>query len=226
MEATPAAPTAAGPPVRGRHLRGTLEFDRIVTFNDAVYAIALTLLVVTIEVPRVPEPTNRRALYDALQDMQPQVITFFTSFIVIASFWVANHRFVERLGAFDRPLLRANLLYLAFVAFLPFPAAVLGDFDRNAVAVTFYAITLAVLSAVEALMFWLAWRGNLLRRVVTPSIVRYGTIAALIPVGMFLLSIPIAFVEPWLAILSWFVSFPLEAVLDRFKPAGADDVFG
>ena len=214
---------AVGP---GRFERGTLEFERIVTFNDAVYAIALTLLVVTIEVPRMPDSADRRALLDALQDMQPQVVTFFTSFVVIGSFWLANHRFVDRLGAVHRPFMRVNLLYLAFVAFLPFPAAVMGDFADNAVAVTFYAITLAVLSSLEALLFWVAWRGDLLRRAVTPSIVRYGTVAALVPVAVFLISIPIAFFQPWLGIVAWLVSFPLEAIVDRFKPPGADDVFG
>ena len=226
MEAIPAAAPTPEPAVRGRYARGTLEFDRIVNFNDAVYAIALTLLVVTIEVPKIPDSANRRALFDAISDMQPQIIAFFTSFAVIGSFWLAHHRFVDRLAVIHRPLVRANMLYLAFVAFLPFPAAVLGDYDDNAVAVIVYAVTLAIISSLEALLFWLAWRGDLLRRQVTQPIVRYGMVTALIPVGMFLLSIPVALVKPWLGIIMWFVSFPLEALADRFKPPGADEVFG
>jgi uncharacterized membrane protein len=225
MDVTPVAqPTAAEPP-RCRYERGTLEFDRIVMFSDAVYAIALTLLVVTIEVPRIADSTSRRALFDALDDMRPQVITFFTSFVVIGSFWVAHHRFVARLSAIHRPFLWANLVYLAFVAFLPFPAAVMGDFDGNAVAVIFYAITLAIVSALEAVMFRIAWRGELLRRRVTLPIVRYATTAALIPVACFLISIPVALVEPWLGIAVWFLGFPLEAVLDRYRPPGTDEAF-
>jgi hypothetical protein len=70
---------------------------------------------------------------------------------------LGHHRFVSRLRAVSRPLMYATLVYLAFVAFLPFPAAVLGAYDDNPVGVAFYAASLAILSGLEGVTF--CWRG-------------------------------------------------------------------
>ena len=222
MSHTPSVPR---PSAGGRYERGTLEFDRVANFSDAIYAIALTLLVIDIDAPTIADASNRRQLLDALVDLGPKIITFFVSFVVIGSFWVAHHRFVGRLAAIDRLSVRVNLAYLAVVACLPLPAGVLGEYADNAVAVVFYAAFLAVLSTLESVLLWFAWRGGLYRRPVTRPVVRFGLAASLIPVGMFVLSVPFALIDARLAIGVWFLAFPAEALLERFKPPGADEFY-
>jgi uncharacterized membrane protein len=198
--------------------RASFEFERVAFFCDAVYAIALTLLVTSLDVPDIIHETNAGDLWSALGDVRGRIITFFVSFLVIGSFWLGHHRFVSRLRAVSRPLMYATLIYLAFVAFLPFPAAVLGTYDDNPVAVAFYAVAMAILSGLEGVTFWLAWHEDLLTHRLSGPALRWSMLATLTPVAMFLISIPIAFVDPSLGILTWFVTFPIEAVLERFRP--------
>ena len=174
MDTTPVdQPTAAEPP-RGRYERGTLEFDRIVMFSGRGLRHCAHVAGRDhrgAQNRRLDQPAGpvRRSRRHAAPG-----IAFFTSFVVIASFWVAHHRFVARLTAIHRRLLWANLVYLAFVAFLPFPAAVMGDFDGNAVAVISTPSRWPSWGrALEAVMFRMAWRGKLLRRRLTLPMVRY-----------------------------------------------------
>lgn len=104
-----------------------LEFDRIAFFTDAVYAIAMTLLIVAIAVPAVHPSDSNRAMLDALNDKRDEFVAFFIGFAVLGNYWFANHRFVSRLKQTNSRLMGWSLVYLAFVAWLPFPTAVLGN---------------------------------------------------------------------------------------------------
>jgi hypothetical protein len=75
-------------------------------------------------------------------------------------------------------------------------------------------------------MYARAQHEHLFRRDIPPDVFRWGMVAALVPVAAFIVSIPIAFVSPTLALVSWLIVFPVEHLVDRVKPAGADDFFG
>ena len=64
----------------------------------------------------------------------------------------------------------------------------------------------------------MAWRQDLFTQRLGGAAFRWSMLATLTPVAMFLISIPIAFVDPTLGIVTWFVTFPIEAVLERFRP--------
>ena len=120
--------------------RGT-EFDRFVFFTDAVYAIAATLLIVSVDVPHVPPGTRGLSrLLEALGDVAPQLFSFALGFWLITRFWMANHRFVSRLAGIDRRFIGLTLVYLGLIAFLPFPTAFLGDNSVNPVSVSLFAL--------------------------------------------------------------------------------------
>ncbi len=108
-------PPAGGRSTR-RYQRGTDEFTRVLAFSDAVFAIAMTLLVVGIEVPELSETDSVDELAGALNDDLPSFISFVISFLVIGRYWVAHHSFINRLAAIDARLIGINLIYLLFIA--------------------------------------------------------------------------------------------------------------
>ena len=80
-----------GTPARHYRRRSEeLEFDRVAFFSDAVFAIAMTLLVVGIGIPKVKEGGD---LGEALSSKDAEIFSFFLSFVVIGFFWLAHHRF-------------------------------------------------------------------------------------------------------------------------------------
>jgi uncharacterized membrane protein len=206
-----------------RHNEG-LGFDRVVFFTDAVFAIALTLLVVSIAVPHLVKDTgNPSTMLHALDDLIPDFIGFFIAFILIARYWMAHHYFFGQLRAIDTGLISINMVYLAFVAFLPFPSALVGRYEQNPISILLFALCLGIISSLEALQLRHAYRKNLLQDDISPDVYRWTMLGSLSPVAVFLLTAPIAFVSTTLCLLSWLVTIPIGALLNRRAPAGASD---
>ena len=219
-----AADRAARAPAPERYARESpgLEFDRVAFFSDAVFAIAMTLLVVGIGIPQVRDAE----LGDALRDKGSEITSFFVSFVVIGAYWRAHHRLFHRLTGVSPRLINANLVFLAAIAFVPFPTALAGRYSSEPESIVIYAITLAVASGILAVISVIAQRDDLFRTRLTPEASRFALVASGIPVVVFLGSIPLALVDTRFALWSWLLIIPLEVVADRWlKPEGADELF-
>jgi uncharacterized membrane protein len=212
-------------PTRRVFERETLEFERVAFFSDAIFAIAMTLLVVDLDAPKLLHPTNGGDLWEALGDMQSQLIMFFISFAVLGGFWLAHHRYFGRLATIDRQATAVNLLYLAFIAFLPFPSSVLGAYSDNPVAVAVYACCIAAIALVDSLMAEIAGRHGLYRRPPSAVVIRWQRVLSLIPAAYFLASVPLALVSASAALYSWIGLFPLSVVIQRRVPAEVTEFF-
>jgi uncharacterized membrane protein len=209
-------PTAAA----RRYERDSLEFERIAFFSDAVFAIALTLLVTGLDVPSIAHEQSNSELWQALNDQQPRILMFFISVAVIGSFWLAHHRYVRHLTAFDRPTAYMNLAYLGLVAFVPFPSAVLGEYSDNAVGVSFYAITIALVATAGTLLDELSYHRHLHDGEPPPGAMWWRLMNSAVPVAVFLLSIAVAFgLSPGLALFSWLLTIPAARIVDRLTPS-------
>ena len=207
-----------------RHGEG-LEFERAAFFTDAVFAIAMTLLIVAVAVPSLRHTASSSDLLGALDDKKSEFFAFFIGFAALGNYWIANHRFFGYLGSVSSGALALTLVYLAFVAWLPFPTALLGTYDRNPVAVSLFAASAGLVSALEAMLMRQAQRDGLFRRPVPDAAYRFAMQGSLLPVVFFLVSIPVAFVDTYVAIAIWFLTLPGETLLDRRRPVGFDDAF-
>jgi uncharacterized membrane protein len=205
--------------------RGSEEFSRVLAFSDGLFAIAMTLLVVGIGTPMLGDGNDARELLEAYGDLHSEIISFFISFAVIGRYWVAHHQFFRNLRAMDYRLVWLNLLYLAFIAFLPFPTGVLGSYFENPISVASYGVAVAVVSGLEVVLFRHAYRAGLLVREMSEPVYRYGRGASVLPVAFMLLSVPVAFLNTIAAVVCWFLAVPIQVVLDRYRPAGAEDWF-
>ena len=151
-----------------RHSPG-LEFDRFVFFSDAVFAIAMTLLVVGIGIPHVAS----RNLEHALSEKNDEIISFFISFFVIGFYWLGHHQFFGRLQCVNARLMKLNLVYLAAIAFVPFPTALAGKYTEDPISIVIYAVTLSLASGLDALMEYVANRDGLFRRTMPSPVLRF-----------------------------------------------------
>jgi uncharacterized membrane protein len=197
----------------------------LLAFSDGVFAIAITLLVVGIAVPTLADGDSIDELADALHDLAPNFISFFISFGVIGRYWVAHHHFFALLARADGGLVGINLLYLAFIAFLPFPTALLGTYFENPLSVSLYAVMVAIVSGLEVVLFRHAHLRGLLSEEMPADVYRWGVIGSLSPVAFFLASVPVAFVSTTLAVGVWFLGIPFGILANRWKPADADRFF-
>lgn len=185
---------------RDRHRRdgNEIEFSRIVAFSDGVFAIAITLLVLSFG---VPEHLHGESLSEALWGQRHNLLAYAISFAVIGRFWLLHHRFFTDVVAFDRRLLGLNLFYLAWIVLIPFSSDVLGDHGGQAASVILYAVNLAGVSLIGMAMAVHARAAGLLRA--SPEEVRELGRKSLFVAGVFLASVPLALVVPDWAPLLW-----------------------
>jgi TMEM175 potassium channel family protein len=182
-----------------------LEFSRIVAFSDGVFAIAITLLALTIEVPT--DLPASKAIGDVLWDRRGDLLAYAISFAVLGRLWLAHHRFYSSLQRFDNKLMSLNILYLAWVALVPVTSDVLGDFGDKPTAVILYAGIMLGLNTTFAVSIYYAHRAKLLRPEAAEMERRFAAPATTAIAAVFALSIPVAVLNPTVGILMWLAIF-------------------
>jgi uncharacterized membrane protein len=181
------------PRATGHYERDTVEFARAFTFFDAVYAFALTLLVVNLDPPDAADWESLATLLGS--GIEWQLLGFVISFAVIAVFWRVNHGLVALLRALSPATIVANLVAIAFVVLIPFSTQGISDVETadEPLAVAVYAVNISCAVLAQSAMFWVArhdgvvadplpWRADAVRFVDT-----------LMTPAIFLASIPIAY---------------------------------
>ena len=201
--------------------RGTQGFERVIFFSDAVYAISLTLIAVQLVLPALTDLSSSdvgQVIAESLGNIWAYAFTF----IWVALYWKANHRFTLTLRRMDGRYIWAVLIYLAFIALLPLPAALLGEeWDPRALA--FFFIYMACVSLAEVVLILLAIRDGLLVRALTKEEGRGWVLSSVIPVVAALVAAPMAFVTAYgnyIAIATMLVVvYGLRALVRRRYPA-------
>jgi uncharacterized membrane protein len=188
--------------------------DRIVNLSDGVFAIAITLLVLDIHVPDIPENLVASELPGELLSLWPKYLGYFLSFVGISSFWLIHHAIFRPIRAYDRVLLYLNFLFLMLVAFVPFPTSLLGEYGNYQLPVAIYAATLAVGRLLLTALHWYSTRNDrLLDEPQDPATVRFFLIRGLTIPAIFLLSIAVSFVSVSAAIWTWLIMLAIDAIL-------------
>jgi uncharacterized membrane protein len=199
---------------------GFIEYDRVIFFSDAVFAIAITLLAINLR-----GPAGVQASAHEINLAIPRIVGFAISFVVIAFFWLSHHTIFRYVVALDRPLIALNFAFLAVIAFLPYPTDLLSASTTRA-SVIFYAICCALAGLAEA-GFWLyATRSPVgLASPAARPVRNYILVRILRVPGVFMLSIPIAVAEPRIAPFIWLLIWISGTMLNRFRPlpVGSED---
>jgi uncharacterized membrane protein len=208
-EAQP-APQSAPRRAQFQRDQSELEFGRIVAFSDGVFAIAITLLVLALQIPE-----GVSDFPETLRDQAPDFFAFALSFAVLAQVWYFHHRFFGSLSGYDGTLITFNFVYLALVTLVPFSSQVIGDYGDESAAAIIYALNIAGLGIGGTLMTRYAFRHSLVRTEVAELLGVGSGPRGLLIAGIFLASIPIALVDANAAEWSWLVMFVIASIATR-----------
>jgi uncharacterized membrane protein len=187
------------------------DLGRIMAFTDGVMAVAITLLVLNIEVPDV----TREELDDALFDLVGSLGSYLLSFALIGRFWVVHHSMFETLRAFDGRLMGLNLLFLALIGLMPFATDLYDRYNDESIAAAVFGATLGLAAFVNWLMHVHIKRRGLVREEHRETSEVFASPVAFGFTAIFLLSVPVAFVNPDLALLTWVSTIVLRYPLRR-----------
>jgi uncharacterized membrane protein len=190
---------------------------RIGAFTDGVMAVAITLLVLNIQVPHA---LHGQELGDALVDLLPSLGAFVLAFALVGRFWVIHHNLFEKLHGFDGTLMVLNLAFLALIVLIPFSSELYDTYTKDALAAAVLGANLGLAAMAHWAMTIHVVRARLIheeRREETEPGIGLGITAA------FLASVPAAFLSVHLAEALWIstvvVRYPLRKLGRRTTSA-------
>jgi uncharacterized membrane protein len=177
------------------------DLGRIVAFTDGVMAVAITLLVLNIDVPDL-RSGNEDELADELLDLLPSFAAYALTFALVGRYWVVHHRLFERLRGFDGTLMALNLAFLALIVLVPFSAELIDRYNEEAIAAAVFGGILGLAALVDWSMVRYVVRRQLVREEARDAMKSSGAIALSL-CAVFFLSVPAAFLNVHLAQALW-----------------------
>ena len=193
----------------------TFSKSRIVGFSDAVFGIAMTLLVLEIAVPTY-ETINQFGLRDVLAKRTPNFIGFIVSFFVSALYWIDYLKITKFSSNFSTKALWANVFLLFFVVLLPFSTALYVNGIRFIGPFVFYSINLALI-AVMALILLRVIAKQEQEKTGLDSLTRNWLSSKIInTILVWCLAAALAFVSITVARFTWVLIFIIEPFIDWY----------
>ena len=190
--------------------RDSLDTARVETLADGVFAIAMTILIFNITVPTLANPAELPA---KLLSLWPRVLSYAISFVVLGVYWIGHHNQFAYIRRADRLFLWINILFLMCVAFIPFSAALLGQYPNQPIALVEYGANLVIVGTVLLIHWWYASAGHrLVDADLDPTLIRLASRRILRAPIAYLVAIALAFVSVPLS-LTIYVLVPLWYIL-------------
>lgn len=120
------------------------QLERLIFFSDAVFAIAITLLIIEVRPPHLGFHATDRDQLVALANLIPNFVAFFISFFVIGAFWAGHHRAFSLARHWSPALVTPNIFMLAAIVFMPFATAYMGtNMGQRVPSMVYDAVLLA-----------------------------------------------------------------------------------
>jgi uncharacterized membrane protein len=197
-----------------------IGMERIDSFSDAVFAVAITLLILTIGVPDVASQFADQQLPSALADLYPKFFGYVLSFVIIGHFWMHHHDLFRFIRRHDGGLIWLNHFFLMCIVFLPFPTELMSTYENSRWAVGFYAVSLAVCSLMMCALWWYATsRRDLVEGTMEKGHVQDSIYSFLAASLVFLLSLALLPVSTSVTKLFWITIWPVNTLIGRkFNP--------
>jgi uncharacterized membrane protein len=151
------------------------ETTRVEAFSDGVFAIALTLLILSIKIPNRDAFVTSEKLWFALINLWPSYLAFLLSFAAVLIMWINHHGFFKYLRKINNGFLYANGFLLLTVTFINFPTAVLAVYFATPavnIAAAFYSGTILLINiAYNLLWFSSAYKRRLVKDEISDELI-------------------------------------------------------
>ncbi|GAB4308402.1 MAG: TMEM175 family protein [Methanobacteriaceae archaeon] len=178
--------------------------NRLENFVDAVFAIAITILVLDLAVPILKDSND--VLIGFLINIWPKFLAYFLAFFVLASLLNNHHRQFRNIKFADQKIWWINMAFLAFIVLVPFSTSLISEYDTNLIAIVTFNVNLLIAGLLLYLNWFRVVKSNYILKESTTFqtivIIKYINLA--VPLAT-LLAIILAFINPRASILGFLV---------------------
>jgi uncharacterized membrane protein len=195
--------------------------DRIIALSDCVFAFSLTLLALDLV---IPESLDAGYITDNLVSELPRFIYFFMTFFITAAYWGSHHRIFRFICSYDDMLMRLNMFLLVCIILMPFITKLISEHGNMQIVVIIAALGYAAPGLLLSFIWHYSSKGYLLiDKKIPADYIRVTTLTNYFSPIIFLLSIPLSFLNPsyslyfWLLLIpkQFFVGFQRKAILNN-----------
>jgi uncharacterized membrane protein len=194
-----------------------IKIEHVISFSDAVFAFAITLMALTIDIPDLPPNLSQSELLQKLDDFYPQFEDYIISFAVIAIFWISYHQVFNHIKGSHISMVYLNFLFLLFITLLSLTTTLITNYASYQIPYIIYCIIVIMTSSLLVLIWWYATKEyRLVDKGMHPLFIR-GTFFVLLAIPIiFSISIIISFIDLDIAQYFWLGIIPMN-VLIRYK---------
>jgi uncharacterized membrane protein len=195
----------------------TYQADRLKALSDGIFAFAMTLLIINIDVPLISPQNVQLELGQKLLEMIPMFADFILSFALLAVFWIIHQKQYEFIKKVNEPLLWINILFLLSIVFVPFSTNLISKYDSSVIAVEFFNFNLFIVGIMSYVQWTYASRHGLIDAGITEEQLetRSKKNFVIIPVSIF--AMILAFFSPgWCTLV--YITIPIIIAYLERKP--------
>lgn len=132
--------------------------SRVVSLSDGVFAIAMTILILNLNIPD-STPHDTQSLLDAFSGMTSNLMNFALAFLLLGTFWISHYRKYHVIRRTDDTMIWLNILTLMFVALIPFSTSAYDDYTDLWPAALFFEGNILVVGLLQYAQWEYAIRG-------------------------------------------------------------------
>ena len=193
-----------------------IKLEQVISFSDAVFAFAITLMALSIDIPDLPTHLTQSELLDKLYSLYPQFESYIISFAVIAIFWVSYHQVFNHIKGSHITMVYLNLLFLLLITLLSLSTSLVINYGTYQIPYIIYCFIVIMTSSLLATIWWHATRNKrLVDKNLHPFFIK-GVLVNLMSIPIvFTISIIISFVNLDIAQYFWLIIAPLNITIKR-----------
>ena len=193
-----------------------IKVEHVISFSDAVFAFAITLMALSIDIPDLPTHLTQSELLDKLYGLYPQFESYIISFAVIAIFWVSYHQVFNHIKGSHITMVYLNLLFLLLITLLSLSTSLVINYGTYQIPYVIYCFIVIMTSSLLATIWWHATKNkSLIDKNLHPFFIK-GILVNLMSIPIvFIISIIISFINLDIAQYFWLVIAPLNIAIKR-----------
>ena len=183
----------------GKHEGGIeLKTSRIEALSDGIFAIAMTILILSFEtIIQRPTQMDDEAVLGLLIGLWPDFLHYVISFVILGAFWFQHHFQFHHIKKVDLPLIYINIAGLLFVGLIPFTTVIVSDYGNTIVAAIAFELNMLIAGLIFFIHWrYAAWKHHLLDADIDPETVKFYTRRNLIIPGVSLLAMAVSCFVP------------------------------
>jgi TMEM175 potassium channel family protein len=146
-----------------------LPTKRLETLVDGIFAIAMTLLVLGLTIPHINGQLSNAIVQNSFYTLIPNFFSFVLSFILLAMFWNAHHRFFNQIKMINITLMWINVIWLLFIVMVPFSASAIGQYGSYTIPNVIFNLNMLGIALFLHLNRYYAIRKNLMHEEVSKT---------------------------------------------------------